>query len=65
MLCSIVLITGTAPNTAASKPKNKFELSKPSKKDKELLTEKMMASIHSLEVFLNEGLEKASLNLHT
>ena len=31
MLFSIVLITGTAPNTAASKPKNKFDLSKPSK----------------------------------
>ncbi len=48
-----------------SKDVTKYVLSKPSKKDKELLTEKMMASIHSLEVYLNEGLEKASLNLHT
>ncbi len=48
-----------------SKDVTKYVLSKPSKKDKELLTKKMMASIHSLEVYLNEGLEKASLNLHT
>ena len=48
-----------------SKDVTKYVLSMPSKKDKALLTEKMMTSIHSLEVYLNEGLEKASLNLHT
>ena len=48
-----------------SKDVTKYVLSKPSKKDKELLTEKMRASINSLEIYLNEGLEEATLNLHT
>lgn len=43
----------------------KYVLAKPSKKDKELLKEKMKASINSLEIYLNEGLEKATLNLHS
>ena len=48
-----------------SKDVTKYVLSKPSKKDKELLTEKMRASINSLEIYLNEGLEEATLNLHS
>ena len=48
-----------------SKDVTKYVLSKPSKKDKELLTEKMRASINSLEIYLNEGLEEATLYLHT
>lgn len=43
----------------------KYVLAQPSKKDKELLKEKMKASINSLEIYLNEGLEKATLNLHS
>ena len=48
-----------------SKDVTKYVLAKPSKKDKELLKEKMKASINSLEIYLNEGLEKATLNLHS
>ena len=48
-----------------SKDVTKYVLSKPSKKDKERLTEKMRASINSLEIYLNEGLEEATLNLHS
>ena len=48
-----------------SKDVTKYVLSKPSKKDKEMLTEKMRASINSLEIYLNEGLEEATLNLHS
>ena len=48
-----------------SKDVTKYVLAKPSKKDKELLKEKMKAAINSLEIYLNEGLEKATLNLHS
>ena len=48
-----------------SKDVTKYVLAKPSKKDKELLKEKMKASINSLEIYLNEDLEKATLNLHS
>ena len=48
-----------------SKDVTNYVLAKPSKKDKELLKEKMKASINSLEIYLNEGLEKATLNLHS
>lgn len=48
-----------------SKDVTNYVLAKPSKKDKELLKEKMKASINSLEIYLNEDLEKATLNLHS
>ncbi|MFL2698131.1 MAG: aminoacyl-tRNA hydrolase [Gammaproteobacteria bacterium] len=42
-----------------------YVLKQPSKKDKEILTKKMNNSIESIIILIQEGIDKATLNLHT